>query len=186
MPKFGRTHRYPPGKAILPHPAPSRTLPVAQNDKHTVEIRGTTTAPGCSDKDKSTLEIKAHLQACSMILIKPAAQEGIPHCLSSKVPSPHSHFPLRPSRSVIPHLDVTASPRPGLLQDILLSSALASPPARKESLQKVPVCQGGIFLASWTPLGAAGEPKMPGVIRADLQACIPLWRRSLSWPKLFS
>lgn len=52
MPRFGRTHRYPPGKAILPHPAPSRTLPVAQNDKHTVEIRGTTTAPGCSDKDK--------------------------------------------------------------------------------------------------------------------------------------
>lgn len=109
-----------------------------------------------------------------MILIKPVAQEGIPHCLSSKVPSPRSRFPLRPSRSVIPHLDVTPSPRPGLLQDIPLSSALASPPARKESLQKVPVCQGG---------GFPGIMNTPGSCRGAQNAwCHQGWSPSLHSP----
>lgn len=71
---------------IMPQAAP---CPLPQNDKHMVEVRGTITAHGYSDKEISTLvrlkhmvrlkqahgETKAHEPAFSMILIKPAACE---------------------------------------------------------------------------------------------------------------
>lgn len=99
-----------------------------------------------------------------MILIKPAAQEGTPHCLSSKVPSPHSHFPLCPSHSVISHLNTRPSPRPGLLQDIPLSSALASPPAGKESAEGSCVPRGDFPGIMNTPGSCSGAQKSSGLI----------------------